>query len=74
MTAASKELDTMSTLVNQSFHNYGSGDAEVAQQLHLASATRPARAARCCPASSAAARTDRSLTRPSQLLPSRKAR
>jgi len=29
MTSASKELDTMSTLVNQSFHNYGSGDADV---------------------------------------------
>jgi uncharacterized protein YukE len=33
MAAAVKELDTMSNLVNQSFHNYGSGDADVSQQL-----------------------------------------
>lgn len=33
MQAASKELDTMSTLVNQSYHNYGSGDAETHQSF-----------------------------------------
>jgi len=33
MTTAGKELDTMSNLVNQSFHNYGSGDAQVADTL-----------------------------------------
>ena len=31
MTAASRELDTMSNLVNQSFHNYGTGDRRVGQ-------------------------------------------
>jgi len=33
MRVASTELDTMSNLVNQSFHNYGSGDSTVAQSL-----------------------------------------
>ncbi|KAA2266629.1 hypothetical protein F0L68_01605 [Solihabitans fulvus] len=33
MTIASRELDTMSNLVNQSFHNYGTGDSTVAQSL-----------------------------------------
>lgn len=33
MTTASRELDTMSNLVNQSFHNYGSGDAQVSDTL-----------------------------------------
>nr|WP_205215361.1 hypothetical protein [Amycolatopsis albispora] len=37
MALAVRELDTMSSLVNQSFHNYGSGDADVAQQLHSVS-------------------------------------
>lgn len=33
MKAASRELDTMSQLVNQSYHNYGSGDAQVSDSL-----------------------------------------
>lgn len=33
MTAASKELDTLSQLVNKSWHNYGSGDEQVASSL-----------------------------------------
>jgi uncharacterized protein YukE len=33
MRQASTELDTMSNLVNNSFHNYGSGDATVASNL-----------------------------------------
>jgi len=33
MRAASTELDTMSNLVNSSFHNYGSGDDTTAQSL-----------------------------------------
>jgi uncharacterized protein YukE len=33
MKQASTELDTMSNLVNNSFHNYGSGDATVASNL-----------------------------------------
>ncbi|HEX3590458.1 MAG TPA: hypothetical protein VHV74_12575 [Pseudonocardiaceae bacterium] len=33
MQTASQELDTMSSLVNNSFHNYGSGDATVASSL-----------------------------------------
>lgn len=33
MTAASRELDTMSTLVNQSRGNYDSGDSTVASSL-----------------------------------------
>ncbi|GAA1981475.1 WXG100 family type VII secretion target [Amycolatopsis minnesotensis] len=37
MAAAVRELDTMSSLVNQSFHNYGSGDADVSHQLRQVS-------------------------------------
>jgi uncharacterized protein YukE len=33
MRQASTELDTMSNLVNNSFHNYGSGDATVASSI-----------------------------------------
>jgi uncharacterized protein YukE len=33
MRTASNELDTMSNLVNQSFHNYGSGDSQVSDTL-----------------------------------------
>jgi uncharacterized protein YukE len=33
MTAAAKELDTLSQLVNKSYHNYGTGDEQVAQSL-----------------------------------------
>ena len=39
MKAASNELDTMSNLVNNSFHNYGSGDANVASSLKNLSGT-----------------------------------
>ncbi|AHH99420.1 WXG100 family type VII secretion target [Kutzneria viridogrisea] len=39
MRVASNELDTMSNLVNQSFHNYGSGDATVSQSLNSLSNT-----------------------------------
>jgi uncharacterized protein YukE len=37
MSAAVRELDTMSSLVNTSFHNYGSGDAQVSQSLRAVS-------------------------------------
>lgn len=33
MTTASREIDTMSNLVNQSFKNYGSGDSNAASTL-----------------------------------------
>jgi uncharacterized protein YukE len=33
MQTANQELDTMSNLVNNSFHNYGSGDSQVASNL-----------------------------------------
>jgi hypothetical protein len=33
MKVAGNELDTMSNLVNESFRNYGTGDATVAQSL-----------------------------------------
>lgn len=39
MKAASNELDTMSNLVNNSFHNYGSGDSTVASSLKSLSGT-----------------------------------
>lgn len=39
MRAASNELDTMSNLVNNSFHNYGSGDSTVASSLKNLSGT-----------------------------------
>jgi uncharacterized protein YukE len=37
MAAAVRELDTMSSLVNTSFHNYGSGDQQVSQSLRAVS-------------------------------------
>jgi hypothetical protein len=39
MKAASNELDTMSNLVNSSFHNYGSGDSMAASSLKTLSGT-----------------------------------
>ena len=39
MKSASNELDTMSNLVNNSFNNYGSGDANVASSLKTLSGT-----------------------------------
>lgn len=39
MQQASNELDTMSSLVNNSFQNYGSGDSQVASSLKSLSGT-----------------------------------
>jgi uncharacterized protein YukE len=39
MKAASNELDTMSNLVNNSFHNYGTGDANAASSIKTLAGT-----------------------------------
>ncbi|HEY3607748.1 MAG TPA: hypothetical protein VGL06_09625 [Pseudonocardiaceae bacterium] len=39
MKAASNELDTMSNLVNSSFHNYGTGDSNAASNLKTLAGT-----------------------------------